>query len=62
MCINISKTLGIKFCNDYKQFIKNNLELMLPEFKNCQLEHQKLTLLGNITAIKTFALPNYIPL
>jgi exonuclease III len=57
-----AKTLGMTFCNDYQQNIKNNMEPKLQEFKNClkQWEHRKLTLLGKITVIKTFALPKLI--
>ena len=41
---------------------KLNLQPKIEEFKNClkQWEHRKLTLLGKITVIKSFALPKLI--
>ena len=57
-----AKTIGINFYNDTQETLKFNLEPKLNEFKNClkQWQHRKLTLMGKITVIKTFALPKLI--
>ena len=57
-----ANTLGMIFTNDIDKNISLNLEPKLNSFKNClkQWEHRKLSLLGKITVIKTFALPKLI--
>jgi hypothetical protein len=54
-----AKTLGISFYNNTKLNYKNNIDPKIKEFVNClkQWQHRKLTLLGKITVIKSFALP-----
>ena len=50
------------FYTDTNYNIMKNIEPKLQEFKNClkQWQHRKLTLIGKITVIKTFALPKLI--
>ena len=54
-----SKTLGFYFTNDENLNIDKNIQPKLQAFKNClkQWHHRKLTLLGKVTVVKTFALP-----
>ena len=56
-----SSTLGIVFSNNKNKYH----ELNLNEFCNClsKWKKHKLSIIGKIAVIKTFALPNtYIPL
>lgn len=55
-------TLGMTFHNDKQLNISKNLEKKISEFHLClkQWQHRKLTLLGKVTVIKTFALPKLI--
>ena len=57
-----AKALGITFTTNRTNTLKLNLDPKIEEFKTClkQWEHRKLTLLGKITVIKTFALPKLI--
>ena len=57
-----AKTLGLFFSSDYKRNTDLNLEPKLNEFFNClkQWQHRKLTLMGKVMVIKTFALPKLI--
>ena len=57
-----AKALGMFFYTDTNYNIMKNIEPKLQEFKNClkQWQHRKLTLIGKITVIKTFALPKLI--
>ena len=57
-----AKAIGIIFTTNRSQTLKLNLDPKIEEFKNClkQWQHRKLTLLGKITVIKTFALPKLI--
>ena len=50
------------FYTDTKQNLLQNITPKLQDFKNClkQWQHRKLTLMGKITVIKTFALPKLI--
>ena len=50
------------FYTDTKQNLLQNIKPKLQDFKNClkQWQHRKLTLMGKITVIKTFALPKLI--
>ena len=59
---NSAKTLGIIFSNDKKKLIKNNLIPKLNDFVNClkRWNHRKLSLMGKITVVKTFALQTYL--
>ena len=60
---NISATtLGMQFFNDLDMTIKQNLEKKVVDFKNClkQWQHRKLTLMGKVIVIKSFALPKLI--
>jgi hypothetical protein len=54
-----AKTLGFYFTNDENLNIDKNIQPKLQAFKNClkQWHHRKLTLLGKVTVVKTFALP-----
>ena len=54
-----AKTLGIVFSNDHNINLQQNITPKLQEFKHVlkQWHHRKLTLLGKVTVIKTFALP-----
>ena len=58
----MQKTLGMVFSTNKELNIKLNLEPKLQEFKNClkQWQHRKLTLLGKVTVIKSFALPKLV--
>ena len=57
-----AKALGMFFYTDTKQNLLQNITPKLQDFKNClkQWQHRKLTLIGKITVIKTFALPKLI--
>ena len=57
-----AKTLGIIFSNDKQKLIENNLTPKLNDFVNClkRWNHRKLSLMGKITVVKTFALPKLI--
>jgi hypothetical protein len=57
-----AKTLGVTFYTNYKISNDKNLEPQIVKFKKClkQWQHRKLTLMGKITVIKTFALPKLI--
>ena len=57
-----AKALGITFTTNRNMMLKLNLEPKLDEFKTClkQWQHRKLTLIGKVTVIKTFALPKLI--
>ena len=59
---NSAKTLGIIFSNDKQKIIENNLIPKLNDFVNClkRWNHRKLSLMGKITVVKTFALPKLI--
>jgi exonuclease III len=56
------KTLGITFSSNVENIVLKNLEPKLSDFTNClkSWEHRKLSLMGKITVIKTFALPKLI--
>ena len=55
-------TLGIHFYNDKDKTININVDKKIKEFHQTlkQWEHRKLSLIGRITVIKTFALPKLI--
>ena len=57
-----AKTLGIVFANDKQKLIENNLLPKLNDFDNClkRWNQRKLSLMGKITVVKTFALPKLI--
>lgn len=57
-----AKTLGITFTNNEKELLELNFLPKLQHFRNClkSWNHRKLTLLGKVTVIKTFALPKII--
>lgn len=57
-----AKTLGITFHTDMKQIHKLNLEPKVNDFNNClkQWKHRKLSLMGKVTIVKTFALPKLV--
>ena len=57
-----AKTLGVILSNDKKSILDNNLKPKLDEFSNClkRWNHRKLTLMGKVTVVKTFALPKLI--
>ena len=57
-----AKTLGIVFSDEKHKLIENNLLPKLNDFINCikRWNHRKLTLMGKITVVKTFALPKLI--
>lgn len=57
-----ANTLGMNFTNDTERNISDNIQKKICEFKNTlkQWQHRKLTLMGKITVIKTFALPKLI--
>ena len=60
---NSAKMLGIIFSNDKQKIIENNLIPKLNDFLNCLIKrwsHRKLSLIGKITVVKTFALPKLI--
>ena len=56
---NSAKTLGIILSNDEQKLIANNLIQKLNDFENClkRWNHRKLSLMGKISVVKTFALP-----
>ena len=60
-----AKTLGIIFHNNNKNnlnIFKSNLAPKIDTFCNClkQWQHRKLSLIGKITVIKSYALPKLI--
>ena len=57
-----AKTLGIIFSTDKHKLIENNLIPKLNDFVNClkRWNHRKLSLMGKVTVVKTFALPKLI--
>ena len=57
-----AKTLGITFSNDCSSFITENITPKLQDFKKClkQWHHRKLTLIGKVSVVRTFALPKLI--
>lgn len=57
-----AKALGMTFCTNKEDLYKLNLEPKIKQFQNVlkQWQHRKLTLMGKITVIKTFALPKLI--
>ena len=59
---NEAKALGMIFCANKDNIFKLNLEAKIKQFEIVlkQWQHRKLTLLGKITVIKTFALPKLI--
>jgi hypothetical protein len=56
------KALGMVFYNDSQLTNSNNFNSKINDFKNClkQWMHRKLTLMGKITVVKSFALPKLI--
>ena len=59
---NSAKTLGIILSNDEQKLIENNLIQKLNDLKNClkRWNLRKLSLMGKISVVKTFALPKLI--
>jgi len=59
---NSAKTLGFQFPNDGNFCHTQNLLPKYDDFKNClkRWQHRKLTLHGQVTALKTFAIPKLI--
>ena len=57
-----AKTLGIIFSTDKHKLIENNWIPKLNDFVNClkRWNHRKLSLMGKVTVVKTFALPKLI--
>ena len=57
-----AKTLGITSSNEKDKLIKSNLLPKLNDFVNCQKRWNqgKLSLMGKVTVLKTFALPKLI--
>ena len=57
-----ASTLGITFSNDKRQYFEFNLNPKIKDFCNClnKWKKHKLSLIGKITVIKTFALPKLI--
>ena len=57
-----AKALGIYFTTNRSQTVNINLNPKIEEFKTClkQWQHRKLTLIGKVTVIKTYALPKLI--
>ena len=57
-----ASTLGIVFANNRLKYQELNIEPKIKEFCNClkRWKRHKLSLLGKITVIKTFALPKII--
>ena len=57
-----AKTLGITFSNEKDKLIENNLLPKLNDFVNClkRWNHRKLSFMGKVTVVKTFALPKLI--
>lgn len=58
----VAKALGMFFSTNREQNSKLNLDSKIKSFENClkQWQHRKLTLMGKVTVIKTFALPKLI--
>ena len=54
--------LGMTFITNQNSIFQANLEPKIIDFENClkQWQHRKLTLMGKITVIKSFALPKLI--
>ncbi|MES9884044.1 MAG: reverse transcriptase domain-containing protein [Sedimenticola sp.] len=59
---DVAKTLGINFCNDKNRIHDINLLPKLNEFKQCldRWKRRKLTTIGKITVLKSFAFPKLI--
>ena len=59
---NSAKTLGIVLSNDEQKLIENNIIQKLNDFENClkRRNHRKLSLMGKISVVKTFAIPKII--
>ena len=57
-----AKALGICFTNNKNDILKLNLLNKVEDFNNCLKSwmHRKLTLLGKITVLKSFALPKLV--
>ena len=57
-----AKALGIVFSTSKHDIFKLNLDPKIKDFENClkSWNHRKLSLLGKITVLKTFALPKLI--
>ena len=57
-----AKALGMVFYNDVIKTSKHNLEIKIEDFKKClkQWQHRKLTLMGKITVVKSFAFPKLV--
>lgn len=57
-----ANTLRMTFTNNLQENIIKNIEPKLISFKNClkQWDYRKLTLMGKITVIKSFALPKLV--
>ena len=57
-----AKTLGITFLNNTDEMTEYNIKPKIKEFKNCLAKWQKwkLSLMGKITVLKTFAFPKLI--
>ena len=57
-----AKALGMVFSTNKERSLKFNLDSRIKQFETClkQWQHRKLTLMGKITVIKTFALPKLI--
>ena len=57
-----AKALGMVFSTNKERSLKFNLDSKTKQFETClkQWQHRKLTLMGKITVIKTFALPKLI--
>ena len=57
-----AKALGMVFYNDTLKTNTCNLETKIVDFKQClkQWQHRKLTLMGKITVVKTFAFPKLV--
>ena len=50
------------FYNDVIKTSKHNLAIKIEDFKTClkQWQHRKLTLMGKITVVKSFAFPKLV--
>ena len=61
-CNDSAKTLGVTFHTENKNIYALNLEPKIKEFNNClkSWQHRKLTLMGKITVLKSFALPKLV--
>lgn len=57
-----ASALGMKFTNIKEASLSINLEPKINDFKKClqQWQHRKLTLMGKITVVKSYALPKLI--